>query len=227
MKLHVDLSDHILVSSPRARTPIRKLTARRDDLIPVDVSFSTNGRVVPLPAGSTVTLVAYAGPGSRTPVVFANNASIFGRGASTVYRFPGVSFAINSVVSALASQGVVPLTFEVRVVSGYTSFSTSPVTLEVSQSASVAGAVQPAYETVPTAPLYLREIDALTGGGSNALDSVITLGRDGLLIMCYIASEMQTWRLFPGTDAENPSAGIVRPDDFDETSNPRVWKRLA
>jgi hypothetical protein len=226
MKLHVALPDNTLVTTPRARTPVRKLTARRGDVLEVDVSFSRDGRPGSLPAGSTVALAVYAGPGSRTPLVFANNPTLLGRGTSSVYHFPAVSLALDSLGTSFASQRVVPLALEVRVTSGYSSFATAPVTLEVSQSALIAGATPPVLETVPSTPLYIREITALTGGGGTALDGVPTIGRDGLVVMCYVSGEMQTWRLFTGTDAENPSAGVVRPDDYHATSNQRVWKRV-
>jgi hypothetical protein len=44
--------------------------------------------------------------------------------------------------------------------------------------------------------------------------------------MCYVSDEMQTWKLFAGVDEDNPSAGVVRPDDFNATANPQVWKRV-
>lgn len=229
MKLHVALPDRMLVTTPRARVPVRKLTARRDDRVTIDVTFSTNGRPGPLPAGSTVALVAYAGPGVRTPLVYATTFNVVGRGTSVIYRFPFVDFAVPSLGTAFATKDTIPLSFEVRVTSsgGGISYSTAPVTLEINQSAFVAGATPPASLDVPTTPLYLREIDALVGGDANHLDSVPTYNRAGLLVMCYIDSQMQTWRLFPGTDVSAPSGGIVRPVDYDEVTNAYVWKRIA
>jgi len=226
MKLHVVLNDRTLASSPRSRAPIRKLTARRGDNLTIDVTFSMDGRIGPLPAGTTVTLVAYAGSGSRTPLVYATGPSIIGRGEYTTYRFPAVSFALDSLSTAFAAQSVVPLVFEVRINSGYAGFTTAPVTLNVTQTADTGIVIPPTPAPVPTSPLYIKEITSLTGGGATALDGIATVGRPGLLVMCYVSGEMQTWRLFTGTDAENPSAGIVRPDDYHATSNPQVWKRL-
>lgn len=225
MKLHVVLPDRILATTPRARTPVRRLTVRRGEVLTVDVTFSMDGRTGPLPAGSVVSLAAFARPGSRTPLVFATSPTVIGRGASTTYRFPAVSFALDYISAALAVQPVL-LTFEVQVSLGYALLSTSPVTLEVTQSALTSGATPPEIPSVPTSPLYIREITSLVGGGATALDGVLTVGREGLLALVYVDGELQTWRLFPGTDAELPAAGVVRPDDFHATTNPQVWKRL-
>jgi hypothetical protein len=98
--------------------------------------------------------------------------------------------------------------------------------LIVTQAADLGSAVPPILQSVPNTPLYIREITALVGGGATALDGVPTVGRAGLVVMCYVSNEMQTWRIFTGTDAENPSAGVVRPDDYHASSNPQVWKRV-
>jgi hypothetical protein len=225
MKLHVAIDDRALVTSPRDRVPIRKLTARRDDSLTIDVTFSMNGRITSLPAGSTVTIAAYQGPGSRVALVSASNSSVIGRGTSTIYRFNAFSFALGALDSAFASQPVIPLVFELRVNSGSGGFTTAPVTLEVTQTANIGTINPPTPPAAPTYPIYIKEITALTGGGATALDGILTEGRQGLLVMCYVSGEMQTWRLFNGDSVENPSGGIVRPDDY-KPSNQQVWKRL-
>jgi len=135
MNLHVVLNDRILASSPRARVPIRSLAARRGDSLTIDVSFSMDGRVGPLPAGAIVRIAAYAGPGSRDPLVYATSPTIVGRGIATRYRFSDVSFTLSGLSGQFAAQRVVPLTFEVRVQSAYSIITTAPVTLNVSQTA--------------------------------------------------------------------------------------------
>lgn len=135
MNLHVVLNDRILASSPRARVPIRSLAARRGDNLTVDVTFSMDGRIGPLPSGASVSLVAYAGPSSRTPLVSASSPSVVGRGIYTRYRFSNVSFALSTLGSQFATQRVVPLVFEVKVQTAYATFTTAPVTLNVSQTA--------------------------------------------------------------------------------------------
>lgn len=226
MKLHVVLNDRTIASSPRARVPLRSLSVRRGDNLTIDVSFSMDGRVGPLPAGTTVSLVAYAGVGSRLPLVFATAPTLHGRGITTYYRFNAVSFALSSLGASFPTQPVIPLVFEISVGIGYGRFTTAPVRLNVTQTADIGAATPPVLEAVPSTPLYLRDIVTLTGGGATALDGVPTVGRAGLVVMCYVDSEFQTWRLFSGTDAENPVVGVVRPDDYNASSNAQVWKRI-
>ena len=226
MKLHVAIDDRALVTSPRDRVPIRKLTARRDDSLTIDVTFSMNGRITSLPAGSTVTIAAYQGPGSRVALVSASNSSVIGRGTSTIYRFNSVNFALSGLSSTFASQPVIPLVFEIRVNSGSGGFTTAPVTLEVTQTADVGVIIPPTPPAAPTYPIYISTIETLTGEGATALAGIPTVGRQELLVMCYVSGEMQTWRLFSGDSATNTSGGIVQPNDYNVTSNQQVWKRL-
>ena len=135
MKLHVNLNDRLLTATPRTRAPIRSLSARRGDSLTIEVSLSMDGRIGPLPAGATVSIAAYAGPGSRTPLVYATSPTTVGRGTATRYRFSNVSFALAGLATQFASQRVIPLVFEVRVQSAYSIFTTAPVTLNVTQTA--------------------------------------------------------------------------------------------
>lgn len=77
-----------------------------------------------------------------------------------------------------------------------------------------------------SACLYYKGITALTGGGAAALDGIATVGKSALLVEIYVADELQTWRLFAGTNAEDAASGLVRPDDYNASTNAQVWKRL-
>lgn len=74
-----------------------------------------------------------------------------------------------------------------------------------------------------------RDITSLTGGGATSLDGQATafgalpVGYTGLLSYGRVG---QTWQLIAGTDAEAPTAGVVRPDDFDLSSNALIWVQL-
>lgn len=71
-------------------------------------------------------------------------------------------------------------------------------------------------------------ISDLTGGEATDLDSVLTTSLAvGTVVSFYYNSTFQFWRLTAGTTAENPSGGIVRPDDFDTEDNAKVWTRLS
>lgn len=82
-------------------------------------------------------------------------------------------------------------------------------------------------QPVPSAPLYYKAITSLTGGGTTALDGIPTVGKSSVLALLYVSDELQTWRLFSGTTAEDAANGIVRPDDYNASTNAQIWKRIA
>ena len=82
-------------------------------------------------------------------------------------------------------------------------------------------------QPTPSAPLYYKAITALTGGGTTALDGIPTVGKTSILVLLYVSDELQTWRLFSGTTAEDAASGIVRPDDYNASTNAQIWKRIG
>lgn len=76
------------------------------------------------------------------------------------------------------------------------------------------------------APLYYKLITTLTGGGATALDGLSTVGKTKLLVLLVISDELQHWYLKAGTTAEDSASGIVRPDDYNASTNAQIWLRL-
>ena len=81
----------------------------------------------------------------------------------------------------------------------------------------------------------LYDITGLTGGGSTKLDGLVTTDvAAGFQLEIFAAigalNQLATFRLYAGTDAANtdPDAGpvIVRPADYNASTNAKVWKRL-
>lgn len=85
------------------------------------------------------------------------------------------------------------------------------------------------YTSAPT-------ISFTGGGGSGAtataqvlgttLDAILTVGIDityPLLVLVYVGSHVNVYRLRTGTDAE-ASPYIIRPDDYATTTNEKVWE---
>ncbi len=74
-----------------------------------------------------------------------------------------------------------------------------------------------------------RDLVALTGGASNNLDGIATVGL-ALSPVPYlnfvIADVRYSYFLRAGTDAES-SPSIIRPDDYAGTTNEKVWERLS
>jgi|GEM_PF-2214338 len=81
----------------------------------------------------------------------------------------------------------------------------------------------------------LYSINGLVGGTETDLDSLVTTDvQVGFQADVFVSigglDQLATFRLFEGTDAINtdPDAGavIVRPVDYDGSTNAKVWKRL-
>ena len=73
---------------------------------------------------------------------------------------------------------------------------------------------------------YYSGITGLTGGGATKLDGITTVGKSSLISSIYVTSELQDWLLVAGTDAEDSANGIIRPDDYNASTNAKVWKRV-
>lgn len=84
--------------------------------------------------------------------------------------------------------------------------------------------------TVAGAVQNLFGITTLTGGTSSCLDGQATAnGAQPAYTIVMLAfgtpRASQLWQLVPGTDAATD--GIIRPTDFDASTNPQVWKQIG
>lgn len=78
---------------------------------------------------------------------------------------------------------------------------------------------------VVTMPKWMPAITALTGGGDTALDGLPTIHLPlGTLVALRISGVPHWYVLDAGTSVEDVPA-IIRPDDFDATTNPKIWTR--
>lgn len=87
-------------------------------------------------------------------------------------------------------------------------------------------------EVIQSGSVYWRElptVTGLTGGGATKLDGALspTSVNVGSVVAIIISDLPQWWKLFAGTDAEDPTGGIVRPDNYNGSTNAVVWKRIA
>lgn len=75
-------------------------------------------------------------------------------------------------------------------------------------------------------------ITSLTGGGTTALNGLVTGASanpsivTGATVLLSYGRVGQTWQLIDGTDADAPSAGVVRPADYNASTNARIWVQL-
>jgi hypothetical protein len=68
-------------------------------------------------------------------------------------------------------------------------------------------------------------ITGLTGGGATNLDGLVTATGNyvvGICIFLVISGIPAIYQLVSGSNAEN-SPSIIRPNDFDEMTNAKVW----
>ena len=155
--------------------------------------------------------------------------------------FP-VNAASGDVLVTLPAANSVPVGFSViiqKTDAALTEVSTSPATLDLARSGQSLQVVSDgtswvvpwAYVPVNTTPAVLTysTLTGLTGGGASNLDGVVTAGgavaTDTLAAVTRMVNNRATfrlWQLVDGTDSETTT--VIRPDDYDVGTNPRVWK---
>lgn len=77
--------------------------------------------------------------------------------------------------------------------------------------------------TVPAARgsvFYFDEVTTYLGDGPEALQAKPTVGRAGAVFEAWVNGIFVAWRVEPGTAETDLDLGIIRPADFDSTTNP-------
>lgn len=72
------------------------------------------------------------------------------------------------------------------------------------------------------------DLTALTGGTSTALDGIVTAAsaiETGRIVAFTLSGVLEHYQLTAGTTAES-SPSVIRPDDYNASTNARVWVRL-
>ena len=99
----------------------------------------------------------------------------------------------------------------------------------ISGSSSVPTPVSDYYTKVEANQKFVENqsaITGLTGGTSTDLDSIVTSGiAVGILAAVILADQLSYYQLQAATTAEN-SPLIIRPDDFNASTNAKVWKLI-
>ncbi len=177
----------------------------------------------------------------------ANKSASFTVATTEDGYFYGISTALGNVVATLPAAATVGEGFLICLQKTEGSLfvvTTLPATVSLSQSQQsvilrsdgtnwVAVMVynpSSAGVTVAGAVQNLYGILALTGGTSTCLDGVVTVGGAQpaytVVMLSYgTPRASQLWQLVPGTDAATD--GIIRPVDFDASTNPQVWKQIG
>ena len=95
--------------------------------------------------------------------------------------------------------------------------------------AALSGITYPEIPNLDAAIIQRVDIIGLTGGAITDLDSIATedLPIDYTVftgVQVGVSAPGKQWTLTSGTEAENPAGGIVRPDDYNETTNAKYWQ---
>lgn len=79
----------------------------------------------------------------------------------------------------------------------------------------------------PESAQFNPSLTTLTGGTPTSLDSIETAGLNvGQVLQLSISNVLYTYQLDAGTTAES-SPSVIRPDDYDATTNAKVWNLQA
>lgn len=101
-----------------------------------------------------------------------------------------------------------------------------PVEFDLIASVNQASDATPTPIGTSRGPRFYPDITGLTGGGTTKLDGIVTVGVTAPVVaVIYVSSELQFWRLASGTTAE-ASPSVIRPDDYDASTNAKVWTRV-
>jgi hypothetical protein len=83
------------------------------------------------------------------------------------------------------------------------------------------------YSLISNTIQFLDDVNSLTGGTSSDLDSVATVARElGEAVAIFDGDSSDVFRVYElvaSTDAES-EPDTIRPDDYDASTNARVWK---
>ncbi len=120
------------------------------------------------------------------------------------------------------------LTMEVEATASGSSTQTYTQTCSIAADL-ITAATQPTPPVTTYSAGFMRVetgITGLTGGGATKLDGLVTANGTypvGICVFLVISGVPQIWQLTSGSTAEDASNGIVRPDDYNASTNQKVW----
>ena len=200
---------------------------------PVRIHFHRDGTDELLPSGFGLALYL-----ERAGTLLATCTSFTAPAAATGYYTGSLILNTTPLTTAFATATVLAIAASVEAHWWATGEASSPA---ISDNVVGAQIIRPSVtpepasvEIIAGASEYLEQnvavwkpsITALTGGTATCLDYITTDGKTDLFVILKISSEIQDWILTTGTTAEDAENGVVRPDDYDASTNAQVWKRL-
>ena len=237
MTFYVDLDTLKLIKCPGWFNTPTDITFRRNDKLSLVVKFVSDDSVVD-PGTTVVNALNFslktASDFDETPaLVAAGPFAKTGTGTSTQYAAiadfgsSAVGDAFLAASNAASLDGMFEFTWTNADSSLTGTISRVSCTIDNSVYSGSGGVPAPASPTQRSA-IWLPTVTALTGGGSTALDGVVTASVTVPQIYTInISLSSQTWVLIAGTDAEDAAGGIVRGDDYNGSTNAKVFKRIG
>jgi len=199
---------------------------------PVRIHFHRDGTDELLPTGFGLAIYL-----ERAGTTLATCTSFTAPGAATGYYTGTLILNTTPLTTAFTTATVLSIAASVEVHWWASGEASSPAISDTVVGAQIMRpSVAPesaAVEIIAGASEYLEQnaavwkplITALTGGTVTCLDYIATVGKSNLFVILKISSEIQDWILTTGTTAEDADNGIVRPDDYNASTNAQVWKR--
>lgn len=252
MRIYVDLVTLLPTAEIWERGQIVAPTAKRGDGDPLEVQFHRSGTPERLPAGTIVTFIIKAqGKFDQSPALVELEIGDAGRPASDAGFYTGEPDYNTEPLDTALFSGDANTSNDLRFVLGDGEISWLLPTVGAKPKSSqtftvtIANDVKKGNEGPPSsgAPTYLTaaQSDAryarpgldsialpagrtsLTGGGSTALDGLTTTTLPvGYTIGLFDAGIFRVYRLTASTAAES-APGTIRPDDYNASTNAKVW----
>jgi hypothetical protein len=231
MKLYVDLDLGRIVDAPGYTSPRSDIRVRKNDIRPFVVQFVRNGVIVdPSVEAEALYLTVKAKNFFNQASALTSQTSFTKTGSGTSTQFAAlISFATNSIQSIfdLMAGTEYHADLELRWSNTLQTTWGSAERVNCIIENTVYSASVPNQPSTGN-PTFLTSVTSLTGGGSTALDGVITsVVTVPQLYIVSLSTSSQLWILVAGTEAEDVAGGIVRPDDYNATTNAKVFKRIG
>lgn len=191
------------------------------------VGFMTDGTCEALPVGTTGRLVIKKSDDpDGDALVLDTSFDASGSGADARYTFLGLVDS-DALRTALGDASEMEFTAQIlfELPGEDDPSSSEPFTITIVNNWNRAD-LAPITTPYARGLAWLSGLTGLTGGGASKLDGVLTADLStGLLVVFCLAGDVQFWELVAGTTAEDAANGIVRPDDYDGTTNTQIWLR--
>ena len=186
----------------------------------------TDGVLVELGSSATVTLGFKSALTTSTYLVPAVTATKTGTGTSAVYTL-APTFLSSTLDTLLGTADSVSVYGELKIVDGSeTDISEFRALIykNVNQGGETAAGVQ-----VTGSVTYLTSVTRLTGGvAATDLDAVPTVSLPvGTLIRVVVSGVESAWRVEAGTAVTNTATGVIRPTDYNASTNAKNLVRVA